>query len=151
MKVKKRTLLLLASIVWLIAGFNIIRIGILSYTGHVTVVNILLSALVFAVFWSMVFYKLVIRHTDRIQNYEDELQFFWHFFDKKSFLIMAFWNWSSSLPFCTGCVHRCVLFRIGNGTVSGRSSVWSSLFSAGKKSKQIEKVQVSVCLRFYVN
>ena len=58
MKVKKRTLLLLASIVWLIAGFNIIRIGILSYTGHVTVVNILLSALVFAVFWSMVFYKL---------------------------------------------------------------------------------------------
>ena len=53
MKVKKRTLLLLASIVWLIAGFNIIRIGILSYTGHVTVVNILLSALVFAVFWSM--------------------------------------------------------------------------------------------------
>ena len=48
------------------------------------------SALVFAVFWSMVFYKLVIRHTDRIQNYEDELQFFWHFFDKKSFLIMAF-------------------------------------------------------------
>lgn len=90
MKVKKRTLLLLASIVWLIAGFNIIRIGILSYTGHVTVVNILLSALVFAVFWSMVFYKLVIRHTDRIQNYEDELQFFWHFFDKKSFLIMAF-------------------------------------------------------------
>ena len=90
MKVKKRTLLLLASIVWLIAGFNIIRIGMLSYTGHVTVVNILLSALVFAVFWSMVFYKLVIRHTDRIQNYEDELQFFWHFFDKKSFLIMAF-------------------------------------------------------------
>ena len=85
MKVKKRTLLLLASIVWLIAGFNIIRIGILSYTGQVTVVNILLSALVFAVFWSMVFYKLVIRHTDRIQNYEDELQFFWHFFDKKSF------------------------------------------------------------------
>ena len=154
MKVKKRTLLLLASIVWLIAGFNIIRIGILSYTGHVTVVNILLSALVFAVFWSMVFYKLVIRHTDRIQNYEDELQFFWHFFDKKSFLIMAF-----MMTFGIGLrashfapdVFIAVLFRIGNGTVSGRSSVWSSLFSAGKKSKQIEKVQVSVCLRFYVN
>lgn len=31
MKVKKRTLLLLASIVWLIAGFNIIRIGIQLY------------------------------------------------------------------------------------------------------------------------
>ena len=120
-----------------------------------TVVNILLSALVFAVFWSMVFYKLVIRHTDRIQNYEDELQFFWHFFDKKSFLIMAFMMTFGiglrASHFAPDCVHRCVLFRIGNGTVSGRSSVWSSLFSAGKKSKQIEKVQVSVCLRFYVN
>ena len=53
--------------------------------------NILLSALVFAVFWSMVFYKLVIRHTDRIQNYEDESSSFsGYFFDKKSFLVMAF-------------------------------------------------------------
>ncbi len=90
LKLKKRTLLLLASIVWLIAGFNNIRIGILSYTGHVTVVNNLLSALVFAVFWSSVFYKLVNRQADTIKNYEPELQFFWHFFDKKSILIMAF-------------------------------------------------------------
>lgn len=76
------------------------------------------------------------------------------------FLIRShFWSWHLwwllelvfEPPILHGCVHRCVLFRIGNGTVSGRSSVWSSLFSAGKKSKQIEKVQVSVCLRFYVN
>ena len=146
---KKRTLLLLASIVWLIAGFNIIRIGILSYTGHVTVVNILLSALVFAVFWSMVFYKLVIRHTDRIQNYEDELQFFWHFFDKKSFLIMAFmmtfWNWSSSLPFCTGCVHRCVFIQDWEWHCFWQEFLfWSSLFSAGKKVA--DRKGASICL-----
>ena len=30
-KVKKRTLLLIAGIVWLIAGFNVARLGILSY------------------------------------------------------------------------------------------------------------------------
>ena len=149
MKVKKRTLLLLASIVWLIAGFNIIRIGILSYTGHVTVVNILLSALVFAVFWSMVFYKLVIRHTDRIQNYEDELQFFWHFFDKKSFLIMAF-----MMTFGIGLrashfapdVFIAVFYSgLGMALFLAGSSVWSSLFSAGKKSKQIAK-GASICL-----
>lgn len=29
--VKKRTLLLIAGIVWLIAGFNVARLGILSY------------------------------------------------------------------------------------------------------------------------
>ena len=90
MKVKKRVLLMLASIVWMIAGFNILRIGVISYAGYVTIWNLFLSGLIFAAFWFLVFYKLVIKHTDRIQNYEDELQFFWHFFDKKSFLIMAF-------------------------------------------------------------
>lgn len=90
MKVKKQTLLILASIVWLIAGFNILRIGVISYGGYVNWSNVLISVLVFLIFWFMVFHKLVLKHTARIQNYEEELQFFWHFFDKKSFLIMAF-------------------------------------------------------------
>ena len=51
MKVKKRTLLILASIVWMIAGFNILRIGVLSYPGHVTLWNLLLSLAVFGAFW----------------------------------------------------------------------------------------------------
>lgn len=90
MKVKKRVLLMLASIVWMIAGFNILRIGVISYVGYVTIWNLFLSGLIFAAFWFLVFYKLVIKHTDRIQKYEEEMQFFWHFFDKKSFLIMVF-------------------------------------------------------------
>ncbi|MDO4600016.1 MAG: hypothetical protein Q4B39_07350 [[Ruminococcus] gnavus] len=90
MKVKKQTLLILASIVWLIAGFNILRIGVISYDGYVNWSNVLISVVVFLIFWLMVFHKLVLKHTARIQNYEEELQFFWHFFDKKSFLIMAF-------------------------------------------------------------
>lgn len=90
MKVKKRVLLMLASIVWMIAGFNILRIGVISYVGYVTIWNLFLSGLIFAAFWFLVFYKLVLKHTDRIQKYEEEMQFFWHFFDKKSFLIMIF-------------------------------------------------------------
>ena len=90
MKIKKQNLLLLASLVWMIAGFNILRIGVISYAGYVTIWNLFLSGLIFAAFWFLVFYKLVIKHTDRIQKYEEEMQFFWHFFDKKSFLIMAF-------------------------------------------------------------
>lgn len=34
--VKKETLLLLAGLVWGAAGFNILRIGLLAYPGHVT-------------------------------------------------------------------------------------------------------------------
>lgn len=47
MKVKRNTLLLLACLVWSAAGFNILRIGLLAYPGYVTVVNCLLSVLVF--------------------------------------------------------------------------------------------------------
>lgn len=90
MKVKKENLLIIASLVWLAAGFNILRIGIKSYSGYVTILNLLLSAVVFLIFWFMVFYKLTVKHTDRIQKYEEELQFFLKFFDIKSFCIMAF-------------------------------------------------------------
>ena len=51
--VKKETLLLLAGLVWGAAGFNILRIGLLAYPGHVTLWNLALSALVFGLFQGM--------------------------------------------------------------------------------------------------
>lgn len=89
MKLKKRTLLLIACIVWSIAGFNIVRIGVLAYPPYVTVINIFLSILVFSIFQYFIFGKLVKKHTKRIHKYEEEKQFFLKFFDMKSFIIMA--------------------------------------------------------------
>lgn len=89
MKVNKRTLLLIACIVWSIAGFNIVRIGVLAYPPYVTAINILLSILVFSIFQYFIFGKLVKKHTKRIHEYEEEKQFFLKFFDMKSFIIMA--------------------------------------------------------------
>ena len=80
MKVKRSTLLLLACLVWCIAGFNILRIGILAYPAYVTAGNILLSALVFFVFQKFVFRRLVHKHTARITGYVEERQFFLKFF-----------------------------------------------------------------------
>lgn len=90
MMVKKGTLLLLASVVWLIAGFNVLKIGIETYANYLSVINFLLSILVFLIFWFMVFHKLTIKHTQRICNYTKDRQFILNFFDLKSFLIMAF-------------------------------------------------------------
>ena len=88
--VKNRTLLLLASIVWLIAGFNVVKIGFTSYVDNVTIINLVLSAIIFSLFWFKVFNKLVDKHTVRIKSYTTEKQYFWNFFDLKSFIIMAF-------------------------------------------------------------
>lgn len=59
MKVKRNTLLLLACLVWGIAGFNILRIGLMAYPAYRTILNVLLSILVFGVFQKFVFGKLV--------------------------------------------------------------------------------------------
>ena len=89
MKVKRNTLLLLACLVWSAAGFNILRIGLMTYPAHLTALNYLLSALVFAVFQLFIFGKLVKKHTARINSYPEERHFFLKFFDGKAFVIMA--------------------------------------------------------------
>ena len=89
MHVKRNTLLLLACLVWSAAGFNILRIGLMAYRAYLTVLNALLSVLVFAVFQYFIFGKLVKKHTARIQGYPEERHFFLKFFDGKAFAIMA--------------------------------------------------------------
>jgi hypothetical protein len=86
--VKKRTLLLIAGIVWMMAGFNVARLGVLSYA----VIEkrwylYVLSAVVFVLFGRM-FFKMSKKHTKRIIGYE-EYRPFWHFFDVKAYLMMA--------------------------------------------------------------
>ena len=90
MNVKRNTLLLLACLVWSIAGFNILRIGFMEYKPYHSAINYLLSVLVFVVFQIFVFGKLVKKHTERISNYTEEKHLFIKFFDGKSFVIMAF-------------------------------------------------------------
>ena len=89
MKVKRNTLLLLACLVWSAAGFNILRIGLVAYPAYFTVLNCVLSVLVFAVFQRFIFRKLVKKHTARISAYLEERLFFLKFFDGKAFAIMA--------------------------------------------------------------
>ena len=81
MKVKRNTLLLTACLVWGAAGFNILRLGVLAYPAYLSVLNFVLSALVFAVFQYFIFGRLVKKHTARITGYEEERHFFLKFFD----------------------------------------------------------------------
>lgn len=89
--VKKRALLAIAGCVWLAAGFNVARLGVLSYIelDGFSIVHILLSIVVFCMFGFM-FYRMSVRHTKRIRSYPQETRPVWNFFDLKSYLIMAF-------------------------------------------------------------
>ena len=90
LSVQKQTLILIAGIVWAIAGFNIVRIGLVAYQGNFTWWRALLSVAVYAVFQIFIFGKMVGKHTNRILQYEEERHNFFRFFDTKSYLIMVF-------------------------------------------------------------
>lgn len=88
--VTKRTLLLIAGIVWMIAGFNVARLGVLSY--EIILIKwfyLALSILVFLMFGIM-FYKMTQKHSKRICSYSEDYRPFWNFFDVKAYIIMAF-------------------------------------------------------------
>ena len=91
-KVSKRTLLLIAGIVWLAAGGNIAWLGIQAFAqinmSYVWAI-ILGAAVVFTLFHMKIFSKMVGKHSDRIANYEAEKIAIWRFFDKSGYIMMA--------------------------------------------------------------
>lgn len=86
--VKKRTLLSIAGIVWLIAGFNVARLGVLSYRVIESKWYLYILTIVVFCAFGMMFFKMSQKHTKRIMGYEATRPF-WHFFDLKAYMIMA--------------------------------------------------------------
>lgn len=89
MKVTPDKLLIIAGCVWAAAGANILSIGLSASHGVWALWTIGLAMIVFLAFHIGVFTKLVRKHTARIGAYEGK-QHVYRFFDKKSYLIMAF-------------------------------------------------------------
>lgn len=88
MTVNKVYLLLICGIVWIIAGFNVFRIGFTSYTLYISPLSIILSALVFFIFLFVIFLKIVNKHEKRIMQYQKK-EFILKFFDKKSYILTS--------------------------------------------------------------
>ena len=88
--VKKRTLLAIAGCVWLAAGGNVARLGIIAYTNtEFAFWQPLVSIAVFAAF-GLMFCKMSVKHNKRICGYPEPTRPFWNFFDIKAYCIMIF-------------------------------------------------------------
>lgn len=88
--IKKNSLLFLAGLVWSIAGYNVLNIGYQAYKENLSIILVTLSVAIFFLFKNMIFGNMVEKHTKRITEYRNDKQWFWKFFDMKSFAIMAF-------------------------------------------------------------
>ena len=89
--IKKRNLLLIAGIFWLIAGVNVVKMAINAYFLSCRILNIhiFLSVLIFILF-SIMFNKISKKHLVRIKSYNEQRVLFLKFFDLKSYILVIF-------------------------------------------------------------
>ena len=90
--VSSNTLLLTAGIVWLVAGINILRIGISCWItdAHYWLLKVCEASLIFLLFFCMIFHKLYRKHAQRITAGTPNKRCPFSFFDVKGWLVMAF-------------------------------------------------------------
>ena len=88
--VPKNHLMLIAGIVWCVAGVMVCLVGLplLFKLEPVDPILVPLAMVIFAVFYLFVFSGLVRKHTNRIQAREEERLPFWHFFNASSWIVM---------------------------------------------------------------
>jgi hypothetical protein len=89
MKVKSDRLMIIAGVVWGLAGANILRIGVSASHGVWAPWMVLGAAVIFAAFFLGIFNNLVNRHTVRIGSYGSDRVSALKFFDAKSYVMMA--------------------------------------------------------------
>ncbi len=91
-KIATEKLLLVAGIVWTIAGANIANIGLTAYRndwGWVIWALLVGTLIIFVLFHVGIFTKMVGKHSDRIRGYQEGKTFILKFFDKKGYIMMA--------------------------------------------------------------
>lgn len=91
-RVQKKTLLLIAGIIWGFAGFRVLTLGLgdVQINNGNWIVSIVSGSVVFYMFFKFIFSKMFKKHTRRIINSSLEKHCIFSFFDLKSYCIMGF-------------------------------------------------------------
>ena len=90
-QIPKNHLMLIAGLVWCAAGSMVCMIGLPMEFGLApsNLILLPLAAVIFLVFYFLVFSRLVAKHTGRIRARAEDRLPFWHFFNASSWAVMA--------------------------------------------------------------
>ena len=90
-RVRRRTLIITAGLVWIIAGINVLKIGILTGLKDPTcwTQEAIGAVIIFCVFFFLIFRKMFVKHAVRITLKDDDNHPL-AFFDAKGWIIMVF-------------------------------------------------------------
>lgn len=88
--VSKQALLVTAGIIWIIAGANILRIGIATWrqSSGEELFKVAEATVVFLLFFIFVFRRLYYRHTERIERKQSDKNCPFGFFDARGWIVM---------------------------------------------------------------
>ncbi|MCR1824985.1 hypothetical protein, partial [Terrisporobacter muris] len=88
----KRSLLLIAGLVWIFAGGMVSKLGLdVLFTSSIhPFISLAVAVITFYVFFNFIFIKLVKKHKNRISAKEQDKLCLFSFFDVKSYVIMIF-------------------------------------------------------------
>lgn len=91
LRVGKKTLFIIAGLIWGFAGFRVFSLGREDVMASNTnlLISFLLASVVFFVFFKFIFSKMSRKHKKRIINSELEKHCVFSFFDFKSYIIMG--------------------------------------------------------------
>lgn len=88
---RTKSLAFIAGIIWLIAGFNVCRIGVVSWLDlDATTLVMVIGSIVTMILFSMMFVKMLFKNVQRIRKIEVEKRKVWDIIPMKSYVIMAF-------------------------------------------------------------
>src|ERR1044072_4595395 len=89
--IPKNRLMLLAGIVWCVAGAMVSGIGLplLWKLGFTQLILYPLAVVIFLIFYFLIFSRLVAKHTERIRERPEQRLPFWNFFDRSSYAVMV--------------------------------------------------------------
>ena len=110
-RVNRRTLLLIAGCVWIIAGINILRIGIITWLNdaHYWLFKVGEAIVVFLLFFQFVFRRLFVKHSERISQ-KGERTVLFHFLMWKAGSWWSLWLLSVLRSVISNCFPT-LLFR----------------------------------------
>ena len=87
---KTKSLASIAGVIWLIAGFNVCRIGVVSWQSlESTTVSMIVGCLATLLLFSRMFVKMLFRNVQRIRQIDVEKRRLWDIMPVKSYVIMA--------------------------------------------------------------
>ncbi len=93
MKIRRENLMIVAGIIWMVAGVNVTIVGLQAFLGQSfggwVLAALILGSIAVAILFHMMFGRIVRKQVTRIRSYKEDRQSVLRFFDRRGYIMMV--------------------------------------------------------------